>query len=290
MITFSATVFLTILLLCFFMANSLLSQFDFTKRLMKVKKASITQKMPNPIVIKLKRIKLLKRINFSLLQAGFRSNTALVKFISICLISPIIFAVGLLYFGILKHYPQWANISLFMIGFIFGLNLPFFLLRRTIRTRLNKIQQNLPDIIAVLNMYIDSGYSLNNALRNTAKDLQYYMPEIAQEFSLTASELEITNDYHDVWQALLKRVNLNELQMLVTALEQSYKYGVSLRNVLHNLMSQLNRERMVKLEERGARIPVFMVLVLIFCFMPIMFTIILTPLIFRTIDAFKTLF
>ena len=257
---------------------------------MKVKKASITQKMPNPIVTKLKRIKLLKRINFSLLQAGFRSNTALVKFISICLISPIIFSVGLLYFGILKHYPQWANISLFMIGFIFGLNLPFFLLRRTIRTRLNKIQQNLPDIIAVLNMYIDSGYSLNNALRNTAKDLQYYMPEIAQEFSLTASELEITNDYHDVWQALLKRVNLNELQMLVTALEQSYKYGVSLRNVLHNLMSQLNRERMVKLEERGARIPVFMVLVLIFCFMPIMFTIILTPLIFRTIDAFKTLF
>ncbi len=290
MFIFSITIFLAVLLLCFFIASSLLNQIDFTKRLTKVKKALITQGMPNPILTKLKRIKFLKEIDFLLFQAGFRSKTALVKFINICLISPTIFAISLFYFGILKHYPQWANISLFMFGFIFGLNLPFFLLRRTIRTRRSKIQQNLPDVIAVLNMYIDSGYSLSNALRNTAKDLQHYMPEIAQDFSLTASELEVTNDYHDVWQALLKRVDLNELQMLVTALEQSYKYGVSLKNVLHNLMSQLSRERMVKLEERGARIPVFMVLVLIFCFMPIMFTIILTPLIFRSMDAFKMLF
>jgi tight adherence protein C len=290
MIIFSATVFLTILLLCFLMANSLLSQIDFTSRVTKVRKALINEGMPNPMLTKLKRIKFLKKIDFLLFRAGFRSNTALVKYVSICLISPIIFASGLLFFGILKHYPEWANISLFIIGCIFGLNLPFFLLRRTTRARQSRIQQNLSDIVAVLSMYIDSGYTLNNALRNTAKDLQYYMPEITQEFSLTASELEVTNDYHDVWQALLKRVNLNELQMLATALEQSYKYGVSLKNILHNLISQLSRERMVKLEERGARIPVFMVLVLIFCFMPIMFTIILTPLIFRSIDAFKMLF
>lgn len=287
---FLATFFLIIFLLCLLMANSLLNQIDFTKRLTKVKKTLINEQMPNPILIKLKRIKFLKKIDFLLVRGGFRSNTALVKFISICVISPVIFAISLLFFGILKDYPEWANIPLFMIGFIFGLNLPFFMLRKTIRVRQSKIQQNLPDIIAVLSMYIDSGYTLNNALRNTAEDLKYYMPEISQEFFLTASQLDITNDYHSVWQALLKRVNVNELQMLVTALEQSYKYGVSLRNILHNLISQLSRERMVKLEEKGARIPVYMVLVLIFCFMPLMFTIILTPLILRSINVFKMLF
>ncbi|KPJ67307.1 MAG: hypothetical protein AMJ43_05500 [Coxiella sp. DG_40] len=289
MIIFLTTVFLVILILSLFMASSLSDQLDFSKRVTKVKNL-IIKDTPSTMLIKLKGIKSLKKIDFSLSQAGFYSKTALLNFLSACLIFSVFIAAWCIFFARYEHFPFLIKVLLPIIGFILGLELPFFYVHLVARTRRKKIQQALPDVITVLSMYVDTGYSLNNALHSTAKDLRYYAPEISQEFSITANELDVTNNYHETWQALVKRVNLTELKTLVAALEQSYKYGVSLKNILRNLVSQFNRERMVKLEERGARLPIYMSIILIFCFLPIMFTIILTPLILRVVDVFKRMY
>ena len=101
--------------------------------------------------------------------------------------------------------------------------------------------------------------------------------ELADEFSLTANELGFLPDRRHALQNLTDRVQLDAMRGVVTTLIQTEKYGTPLAMSLRVLSAEFRNERMMKAEEKAARLPATMTVPLILFILPTLFIVLLGP-------------
>jgi len=72
----------------------------------------------------------------------------------------------------------------------------------------------------------------------------------------------------------------------VNTLMQTEKYGTPLANSLRVLSAEFRNDRLMRAEEKAARLPAIMTVPMILFILPCLFVILLGPAIFRIVDAF----
>jgi tight adherence protein C len=77
-----------------------------------------------------------------------------------------------------------------------------------------------------------------------------------------------------------------EFRAIVNTLMQTEKYGTPLANSLRVLSSEFRNERMMKAEEKAAKLPVVMTVPLIVFIMPTLFIVLLGPAACKVSDQF----
>ena len=83
---------------------------------------------------------------------------------------------------------------------------------------------------------------------------------------------------------LARRAGIASLNGIVAALNQSIKFGTPLAGSLRMLAAEMRAERLVRFEERAARLPVLLTLPLMAFILPSLLLVIGTPLALRIID------
>ena len=73
------------------------------------------------------------------------------------------------------------------------------------------------------------------------------------------------------------RVNLESVKGVVTTMIQTEKYGTPLASALRVLSAEFRNERMMRAEEKAARLPAIMTVPLILFILPVLFIVILGP-------------
>jgi tight adherence protein C len=77
---------------------------------------------------------------------------------------------------------------------------------------------------------------------------------------------------------------------LVSTLIQTEKYGTPLAHSLRVLSAELRHERLMKAEERAARLPAVLTVPMIIFILPPLFVVLLSPAVLQAIDTARETF
>ena len=159
-------------------------------------------------------------------------------------------------------------------------------LKNKISKRTSAIQKGLPDALDLLVICAEAGLTVDAAFHRVSKELGRAYVELGDEFALTAIELGFLTDRRSAFENLASRVALDAVKGVVTTMIQTEKYGTPLASALRVLSAEFRHDRMMRAEEKAARLPAIMTVPLILFILPVLFVVILGPAACSIQDAF----
>ncbi len=227
------------------------------------------------------------QIRGRLVKAGLRSREAVAVFLAAKLGLPVAAALlgGAAFYGL--HVPAFsANTSLLLlVGTILGSwTSPDLLLMKLTTRRRRALQRALPDALDLLVICAEAGLSLDAALHRVSEEMASSAPEMANEIALTSIELNFLPDRRQALVNLAARCDLESIRSVVNTLCQTERYGTPLAQSLRVLSSEFREERMLKAEEKAARLPATLTVPMILFILPTLFIVIIGPAIIDIYD------
>jgi tight adherence protein C len=229
-------------------------------------------------------------IQQKLAWAGYRNRELAVLVIGARMIAPIVLGlIGFLVFYVSDTFPEWGSMKrLFALATCVGLGYkgPELYLKNIASKRTDAIRKGLPDALDLLVICAEAGLTVDAAFNRVAKELGRAYPELGDEFALTAIELSFLTERKMAFDNLAYRVNLESVRGVVTTMIQTERYGTPLASALRVLSAEFRNERMMRAEEKAARLPAIMTVPLILFILPVLFIVILGPAACSISDAF----
>ena len=223
----------------------------------------------------------IKKTQTKLMQAGIRTKDLAFFIIFARFVLPVVLgitAVVMLY--VLGFEPQWSALRRYMTvaGVLIGsYKAPDIWLKNKVGKRSNAIRKGLPDALDLLVICAEAGLTVDAAFGRVSKELGKAYPELGDEFGLTAIELGFLNERRQAFENLAQRVDLEAVRGVVTTMIQTEKYGTPLASALRVLSAEFRHQRMMRAEEKAARLPAIMTVPLILFILPTLFVVILGP-------------
>lgn len=212
-----------------------------------------------------------------LAKAGYRSREALVVYMGIRLLLPVVLT-SLVFFGVALFHLPAARLVMAGVSIAGGATyLPPTVLKRLTAARNRRFTRALPDVLDLLVICAEGGLSLDGALNRVSREFRRFLPEMADELGLTGVELGFLPNRRDALMNLAKRVDIPGMQSLVHTLVQTERYGTPLAQSLRALSTELRDERMLKAEEKAAKLPATMTVPMIVFILPAVFLILIGP-------------
>jgi tight adherence protein C len=261
------------------------------KRTSLVRKWETTDRMREALAgMKVLQDSQLKQAQQKLAQAGFRNKEWAVAIIFARLVAPVVLGtLGLIFVYWTETFPEWGSFKRFAAFaslVILGYKGPDLWLQNKINKRTNEVRKGLPDALDLLVICAEAGLTVDAAFNRVAKELGRAYPELGDEFGLTAIELGFLSERRQAFENLANRVDLEAVRGVVTTMIQTEKYGTPLASALRVLSAEFRNERMMRAEEKAARLPAIMTVPLILFILPVLFIVILGPAACSISDAF----
>ncbi len=231
-----------------------------------------------------------KKTQVKLMQAGIRTKDLAFFIILARFVLPVVLGVSaaLLIYGV-DYFPAWgwfkryAFVAVTLVG---SYKAPDIWLKNRINKRSAAIRKGLPDALDLLVICAEAGLTVDAAFARVSKELGKAYPELGDEFGLTAIELGFLNERRNAFENFAERVNLEAVRGVVTTMIQTEKYGTPLASALRVLSAEFRHERMMRAEEKAARLPAIMTIPLIMFILPTLFVVILGPAACSINDSF----
>ena len=226
-----------------------------------------------------------------LARAGWRSKDAVTTYLFAKAFVPVLLVgIAFLLLGLksqVSGMSGWSYLimAIAAIAGIFGTDL---VVKNFGDKRIKKLTLALPDALDLLVICTEAGLSLDTAIKRVGQEMATASLEMSDELLLTAIELNFLPDRQRALQNLIKRTDMPKLRALVNSLVQSERFGTPLANALRVLSSEFREERMMKAEEKAAKLPAIMTVPMILFILPSLFLIIGGPVAIQVIDQLRT--
>ncbi|MDT9013190.1 type II secretion system F family protein [Novosphingobium sp. APW14] len=262
------------------------------KRASLVRKSETADKMKDTLSsLKVLQQSQLEVIQQKLAQAGIRNKELGIIVIFARMVLPIVLggSVAFVVYGI-NFFPDWGGMKRLMafaaaIGL--GYKGPELYIGNLISKRTDAIRKGLPDALDLLVICAEAGLTVDASFNRVARELGRAYPELGDEFALTAIELSFLSERRQAFENLAWRVNLEAVKGVTTTMVQTERYGTPLASALRVLSAEFRNERMMRAEEKAARLPAIMTVPLILFILPVLFVVILGPAACSIADAFS---
>jgi tight adherence protein C len=222
-----------------------------------------------------------QKTQMRLMQAGIRTKDLAFFIIFARFILPVVIGVAavlaLYAFG---YFPDWswfrryATVAGLLVG---SYKAPDIWLKNKVNKRSHAIRKGLPDALDLLVICAEAGLTVDAAFGRVSRELGKAYPELGDEFGLTAIELGFLSERRQAFENLANRVDLEAVRGVVTTMIQTEKYGTPLASALRVLSAEFRHQRMMRAEEKAARLPAIMTVPLILFILPTLFVVILGP-------------
>lgn len=226
-----------------------------------------------------------------LVSAGYRQPNALFMLMGLAAGSAIFTAMLTATF-VWPHLGESGLIVrmfCLVVGAYLGLLLPRIVVDSLVRRRQKSIELSFPDALDLLVVCTNSGLGLNAALQRVASELEYMAPELADELSLTASELQLSGDAADVLHKLAERIGLPSVRGLVSTLVQSRQFGTPIGQSLRVLSRSERTARLMRTEEAAAKLATKITLPMMLFILPTVMIVAAGPAVLRLMQSFGNL-
>ncbi|GMN13117.1 type II secretion system F family protein [Altererythrobacter sp. MTPC7] len=262
------------------------------KRQSLVKKTETTEKVRDTLdSFKVLQQSQVDDIRQKLAHAGYRNQELAVLVIGIRAILPVVIGIiaAIIIYATDMLPADWGSTKRLgvLVGAVgFAYKAPELFLKNKATKRTDAIRKGLPDALDLLVICAEAGLTVDAAFNRVAKELGRAYPELGDEFALTAIELSFLSERKQAFDNLAYRVNLESVKGVVTTMVQTERYGTPLASALRVLSAEFRNERMMRAEEKAARLPAIMTVPLILFILPTLFIVILGPAACSISDAF----
>ena len=227
-----------------------------------------------------------------LVQAGIRSKDLAFVVIFARFVMPLVIgSTTIIGVYLLDWFPEcgaFKKYGLVASSLIGSYKAPDLYLKNRITKRTNAIRKGLPDALDLLVICAEAGLTVDAAFNRVARELGRAYPELGDEFALTSIELGFLTDRRTAFENLAHRIDLESIRGVVTTMIQTEKYGTPLASALRVLSAEFRNERMMRAEEKAARLPAIMTVPLILFILPTLFVVILGPAACKISDNLMT--
>lgn len=227
-----------------------------------------------------------------LAQAGMRSNEAMVRYLFGRLAMPFVFGAVVLIDSYTTHLlsaivPDKARTFAAIGAAVLGFFAPDVFIKNLIKKRQHQMELGLPDALDLLVICAEAGLSLDAALQRVSRELELTWPELSEEFGITAAELTYLPDRRLAFENLNGRTNMSSIRGVVNTLLQTAKFGTPLAQSLRILAQEFRDARLVRAEEKAARLPAMLTVPMILFILPTLFIVLLGPAGLSVADTFS---
>lgn len=222
-------------------------------------------------------------IRVRLLRAGFPFGLRAQNFVAVKILAAVLGALLLLaYFPILNIVAQaynsripWFYAPIFIaFGALAGFRMPDIWLAMQIRKRQKDIQLVLPDMIDLISISVEAGLGLMSAIQRIS---ERFPNALSEEFLRTLQEVRLGRAQTDALRDMTRRVEVDDLTTLLTAIVQAELLGLAVSNVLRIQSERLRERRSQRAREAAQKAPIKMTFPLVLFIFPALFVIILGP-------------
>lgn len=218
-----------------------------------------------------------RRLKF--IRAGYREASAAQAYYAFkttfALVLPLLLALVLMIWWPATPYTRQALyvVSLAAAGYY----LPDVYLRFRTNQRAKDMRDTLPDLIDLLVICTESGLGMDAAINRVSQEIARSSKILAEEFYLAALEIRAGAGRSTSLKNLALRVDLEDLHSLVSMLVQADRFGTSLADSLRIQSEVMRTKRMQRAEEIAAKVPVKMLIPLIFFIFPSLLMVLIGP-------------
>jgi len=171
-------------------------------------------------------------------------------------------------------------------GFVLLLAAPEVMLNSRASDRQTAIRLALPDTLDQMTIAVEAGLGFDLAMSKAATGGK---GPLAEELIRTLQDMSIGRSRRDSYRELERRTNSDDLRRFIRAIAQADAYGISVADVLRVQAAEMRVRRRQRAEEQAMKVPVKIVFPLVFCILPVLFIVILTPAVIGIIRTFSSL-
>jgi tight adherence protein C len=229
------------------------------------------------------------QLRLKFIRAGFRGPTAAQSYFSIktilTLILPLLLALLIAFWSPATPYPRLALYAVSLAGV--GYYLPDIYLGWMTRRRSDEMRNTLPDLIDLLVICTEAGLGMDGAINRVSLEIARSSKILAEEFNLAALEIRAGAGRSTALKNLALRINLEDLDGLVSMLVQADRFGTSVADSLRIQSEVMRMKRMQRAEEIAAKVPVKMLIPLIFFIFPALLSVLIGPAVIQISAMFS---
>lgn len=222
--------------------------------------------------------------------AGLRTQNALNVFLAARFLLPFLFlaVVGFWIFGLgnMADRPFAVRMFVAILAAYAGFYAPNIFVSNRVSKRQASIKRAWPDALDLMLICVESGISLEAAMRRVAEEIAQQSAPLAEEMVLTTAELSFLPDRRVALDNLAIRTQLDIVKAVTTALIQADRYGTPVAQALRVLAQEGRDERMNEAEKKAAALPPKLTVPMIVFFLPVLIAVILGPAGIQVADRF----
>ena len=171
-----------------------------------------------------------------------------------------------------------------VVASLAGYMAPNMYLHQQTYDRSEKLQRALPDAIDLLTISVESGLGFDAACAQVARNTE---GPLSEEFARMLQEMQIGRGRSEALRSLAERTNLADLRSFVSAMVQADAFGIPVGQVLRVQSSEIRVKRRQWAEEQAQKVPVKILVPLIFCILPCLFIAVLGPAGIQIMNSFS---
>ncbi len=222
----------------------------------------------------------LTELRLKLRRAGIQSRDAIFVFLFFKLALMGGLGAGAAFFIFIvqiAQIPAAIGLLIVMMAAMLGWMMPDVFVKNKSQAREEVLRKAMPDALDLMVICAEAGLSLDAAFDRVGREVGPTCPELAEEIGLTGVELSFLPDRNKALHGLSERVPLPSVIALVNTLIQTEKYGTPLAQALRVLSGEMREERMMRAEEKAARLPAILTVPMIIFILPPLFVVLIGP-------------
>lgn len=171
---------------------------------------------------------------------------------------------------------------LVMLGGLAGYLIPSLILDKMIASRRIEYRAGFPDFMDLLVVCAGAGVALEAALERVSRELGECYPALAANIHMANLEIRAGHTLTTALEHFGERLGLDEVRSFATLIQQSDELGSSITEALRVYSEEMRDKRLSAAEEKAYSLPAKLSVPLMVCVFPVLFVVILTPVIVRT--------
>lgn len=213
------------------------------------------------------------------MNAGFRGESVLLVYFGVKSLLTLLFPLLLaMYLGVGQLSVDMNRIVVLVLMMAaLGYLLPNVYLARRIALRKRELFEALPDALDLMTVCVEAGLALDAAIARVGDEMRLRCRALADELHLAKLELRAGATRERALRNIALRTGVEDIDSLVAMLVQTDRFGTSIADSLRVHADGLRTRRRLMAEEAAAKIPVKLLMPLIFCVFPSLLLVLMGP-------------
>ncbi len=206
--------------------------------------------------------------------AGRPWNMGYREFMGLKVLSVLIWTLAGLAFARVLDTTPMLRIVVVLVMMVCGAALPDYLLESAMRKRQSGIRKVLADTLDLMTVCVEAGLGLDGAMQKVVEKLH---SPFSDEIRRSLQEMRVGKLRTDALKDMAKRTRVQEVSSFVAAICQADQLGVSISRVIRVQCDTLRNMRSQKAREAAAKLPVKLLVPLVFFIFPVIFVVVIGP-------------